>query len=141
MADEVVLDASVAAKCFFTEEGSDAARRLAGSGIVLVAPDLIFAEISSVAAKRVRRGEVSRDLAQDAVNSLGDLIDIVTPTRLLSVRAFQLAADHGLSAYDGVYLALAELRRTTVVTADVKLIDRASQHGLSHLVARVEDQC
>ncbi len=141
MTAEVVLDASIAAKCFFTEDGSDDARRLVGSGIALVAPDLIFAEIASVAAKRVRRGDVSRDLAQAAMDSLGDLIDVVAPTRPLSSRAFQLGADHGLSAYDGVYLALAELRRTRVVTADVKLIDRASQHGLSHLVARVEDQC
>ena len=109
--------------------------------MVFVAPDLIFAEISSVAAKRVRRGEVSRDLAQAAVEALGDLVDVVSPTRTLSLRAFQLAADHGLSAYDGVYLALAELRQTTVVTADVKLIDRASRRGLSNLVCRVEDLC
>ncbi len=140
MVDEIILDASVAAKCFFTEDGSDAARRLVGSGIALIAPDLIFAEIASVAAKRVRRGDVSRDLAQMAVDSLGDLIDVVAPTRALSARAFQLAADYGVSAYDGVYLALAEQRGTRVVTADAKLIERAARHGLSNLVGRIDDQ-
>ncbi len=140
MAGEIVLDASVAAKCFFTEVGSDAARRLARSGVALIAPDLIFAEIASVAAKRARRGEAPREFAQAAVDALADLIDVVVPTRDLAVRGFQLAAEHGVSAYDGIYLALAERRGVRVITADIKLVERASRHGLADLVDRIDDK-
>ncbi len=133
MADEVVIDASVAAKCFFSEVGSDEARRFVAAGAVLIAPDLIFAEIASVASKKVRRGEITEQLGRDAVEALADLLDEIAPTRGLVRRAFDLAADHGFSAYDGVYLALAESRMIRVVTADLKLIDRTCVAGLAGL--------
>jgi predicted nucleic acid-binding protein len=135
MADEIVVDASVVAKCFFNEEGSTAARAfVAGGGSALIAPDLIFAEVASVAAKYVRRGLIPRELGADAVTALGELLDEVVPMRDLAARAFQLAAEHGFSAYDSLYLALAEQRRTRMATADLKLVARAGVAGLSGLV-------
>ncbi len=133
MADEVVMDASVAAKCFFTEEGSALARAFVAGGPVLIAPDLIFAEIASVASKKVRRGDISALLGDEAVHALDDLIDEVVPTAELAHRAFELAVAFGFSAYDGVYLALAERRATRVVTTDLKLIERAARAGLAGL--------
>jgi len=43
----------------------------------------------------------------------------------------------GRRPYDAAYLALAESRGTTVLTADLKLFDRATTAGLGHLVTRL----
>lgn len=131
---EIVLDASIAAKVLFTEDGSEEARELVGSGVVLIAPDLIFLEIASVAAKRLKRGETSRQQGADAVGTLPDLIDEVVASSDLVDRAFALAADHGFSAYDAAYLALAEQRGLRLATADNKLVGRARQAGFGELI-------
>ena len=134
MPDELVIDASVAAKVFFTEAGSEAARDLALSGVRFIAPDLITLEIASVAAKYVRRGETTVGHGLEALQALPDLIDHLAPLGGLGERALELAVTHGFSAYDASYLALAEARGVQVVTADEKLARRASAAGLGDLV-------
>lgn len=134
MSAEVVLDASMAAKCYFLEPGQQRAVALVLSGIIILAPDLIFSEIANVAAKKFRRGQVSLDLAQDAVADIGTLINEVISASSLALAGFNLAASHGFSAYDGIYLALAELRGAVLATADERLIARANKVGLGHLI-------
>ena len=134
MAGEVVIDASVAAKVFFDEDDSELAEAaLAGTG-PLIAPDLLFAELASIAAKRVRRGQSTAEQGRQAVTAVGELLFESAPTPPLAARAFTLAAEHGFSAYDGVYLALAEQRGLRMLTADAKLARRAAGAGLSTLV-------
>jgi predicted nucleic acid-binding protein len=132
---EAVIDASVAAKVFITEEGSDAARAFAVSGVRLLAPDLLLIELASVAAKRMTRGDIPRTLAEAMVAAAPGLPHELVPSAGLTSRAFALAADHGLSAYDSLYLALAEQRGCDLVTADLKLIARVAAAALP-LVAR-----
>ena len=134
MPGEVVLDASVAVKCFLDEEGSDAAKAVVRSHARMVAPDLIFAELASVAAKRVRRGHVSADVAGRMLSRAPDLLDEVFPLKPLAPRAFELAVEHGFSAYDALYLALAQARGARMVTADARLAARAEDAGLAALV-------
>jgi predicted nucleic acid-binding protein len=134
MSVEVVLDASMAAKCYFLEPGQARAVALVLSGVTILAPDLIFSEVANVAAKKFRRGQVSMDLAQDAVADVGKLISEVISASSLAVAAFDLAASHGFSAYDGIYLALADARGAVLATADERLIARADKVGLGHLI-------
>jgi predicted nucleic acid-binding protein len=134
MRDEIVLDASVAAKCFFPEIDSDLARNLMASGVWIVAPDLIFAEMASIAAKRVRRDGFDRDVARSAVETIDTLLHEIFPMAPLRERAFDLAMLHGISAYDGSYLTLAEMRGSRLVTADVRLARSARQAGLGSLL-------
>lgn len=134
MPAEVVLDASVAAKCFFEEVESDLALGIVRSGARLLAPEFIHAEFASIAAKKVRRGEVARETAADAIVGIARLVAEVFPGEVLAGRAFSLAVETGCSAYDGLYLSLAEARGCQVVTADERLVRRASAAGLAHLV-------
>lgn len=136
MSDELVLDASVAAKCFITEDGSDAARKLVKSDRLFVAPDLLLIEIASIAAKRVRRGDISEMLATEAIRGVRGLVGVLVPTADLTLRAFEFAL-LGFSAYDGIYLALAERRGCKVVTMDLKLLWRASSLGHADLVEQL----
>jgi predicted nucleic acid-binding protein len=45
-----------------------------------------------------------------------------------------LARDYGVSAYDGIYLALAEIAGAPLLTSDVRLIRRVRAAGLGGLV-------
>ncbi len=134
MSDRWVLDASVAGAYFFPEQWSDAANAFFRSAPPLAAPDLIFAELASLAAKKVRRGEAPLRESVSAVTALRELLSDIEPCAGLAPRAFNLAAVHGFSAYDALYLALAEAEDTFVVTADARLVQRAQAVGLSTLV-------
>jgi predicted nucleic acid-binding protein len=134
MPDEVVLDASVAAKAFITEPGSDAARALIASDTLVVAPDFVLAELANVAVKRLRRGDISRAVAEAMVKSSRSAFDETVSVETLTRRAFALAADHGMSTYDALYVALAEHRACALVTADAKLIAAVRRTGLGVVV-------
>jgi len=136
MPGELVLDASVAAKLFIDEVGSDAARALAATEMRFVAPDLVLVELANVAAKRLRRGEISRPLAERIVVSSRSLFRELAPAAELTDRAFVLSADHGLSTYDAMYVALAEARSCDLATADGRLIARAGQARLTVTIRR-----
>lgn len=129
-----VLDASIAVKCLLDEADSERARPAVAARADWIAPDLIFLEIASVATKSMRRGLIERAQAEAMISRLGRLLTETASAESLAGRAFTLAADHGFSAYDAAYLALAERRGTTVLTADLKLLDRAKTAGLGHLV-------
>jgi predicted nucleic acid-binding protein len=131
MSDEGVLDASVVANYFLPGSGSSAALAVVQSGVRWIAPDLIFAEFASVAAKFVRRGLTPKSVARDAVEQLSLLIDEVAPLGDLAGPAYDLAARHDFSAYDGVYLALAAQRGLRLVTADAKLARKAVESGFA----------
>jgi predicted nucleic acid-binding protein len=134
MPGSFVIDASVAAKLHFFEGGSDQAAAFVEDADRLVAPDLLFIEMASIAAKNVRRKIASRDRARLAVAAVTELLDAAVSLSDLAPRAFELAAAHGFSAYDGAYLALAEAEGIELVTADEKLVRRAREANLSHLV-------
>ena len=134
MPAEFVLDASVAAKVIFQESGTPAARSLVLSGSRLIAPDLIFAEMASIAAKQVRRYGAPQTEARRAISEVRHWLSETIPLMDLVGPAFDLAAQHGFSAYDATYLALAQARDVTVMTADVKLVRKAIAVGLSDRV-------
>jgi predicted nucleic acid-binding protein len=129
-----VLDASVIVKCFLLEDDSDAARAMVASGSPWIAPDLLLLEVASVALKALRRGLIERPLAEAMVSDAPKLLHAITPVREIADAALRIAIDTGVSAYDAAYLALAELRATSLVTADARLVARAESAGLGHLV-------
>jgi predicted nucleic acid-binding protein len=128
-----VFDASVVAKVWFEEANSEAARDARVRARAL-APDFLSIEMASIAAKCVRRGLATEEQAACAVREVKDFVDELAPSGSLIPRAYELARDHGLSVYDGLYLALAETSRSSVLSADVKLVQKVRAAGLGHLV-------
>ncbi|MCY4480407.1 MAG: type II toxin-antitoxin system VapC family toxin, partial [Rhodospirillales bacterium] len=122
---KAVVDASVAVKWLFTEDGTVEARQLLAHRIMLHAPDFILTEAANVIWKKARRREVAdaqpylRELAR-----LGDLVSLVPAAELvIHAAAIALRIDHPV--YDCLYLACAEVEGAPLVTTDRRLWDAA----------------
>jgi predicted nucleic acid-binding protein len=124
----LIVDASVAIKWCVEEEGADAAHALLKRQ-PLRAPDLIAAEVANALWKKSRRGEVAPEQLAFAFETSMRLIDELVSTKDLAERALELAAALDHPVYDCFYLALAEMRRETFITADKRLLSRLSQGG------------
>jgi predicted nucleic acid-binding protein len=124
---EVVLDASVLFKWFSDDEERDsmAARALEAQyrlgEIQVIVPYLLFLELINIAARR-RPWSADR-LIELAGRLRATRFDIGQP-QLERVADW---AARGLSAYDACYVALAEERRTVVITADARILAVAGQ--------------
>lgn len=134
MPAEAVLDASVAAKVFVPEEGAARAEAFVMSDTPLIAPDFVLVELANVATKRLRQGLITRQMAERMVIAARSLFNELVPAAGLIGRAFELAANHGLSTYDATYVALAEQRGCALVTADLRLIAKVEQANLAVVV-------
>ncbi len=120
----LVIDASVAFQWFVEEAGSAAAAALLALPDLLIAPDLIVAEVCNTGWKAVRAGTMLPDQHDDVASRLAAVIDEFVPLAPLARRAVAVsrALDHPV--YDCFYLALSELRDATLVTADRRLLQR-----------------
>ncbi|MFA6134337.1 MAG: type II toxin-antitoxin system VapC family toxin [Phycisphaerae bacterium] len=130
-----VIDASVVVKLFFEEEHSDAAEKCVRQAKELLAPDLIWAEITNVIWKRQRRGDISKE---DAAEMAGQVLAMPVrehPTAALVVEALDLAMRLDRSVYDGLYLALAVKTGSVMLTADKRLVNALADTPLAKHVA------
>lgn len=125
----LVVDASVATKWFFAESGHRSARALARQGNVLIAPDLIVAEVCNTAWKKVARGEASVEQARELVIELPKVFRELVSCAALVPPTLDLALELDHPAYDCFYLALAELADAEFATADAGLARKALKHG------------
>lgn len=119
-----VVDASIAVKWVMSEpETADALaflQRERPKG--LVAPDFLVAEVSNVAWKKARRGEIDWLHAIEAARRIGLTITRFLPSRLLGRRATEIAIEIDHPVYDCLYLACAEAENATVVSLDGRMM-------------------
>ena len=139
MNTEPVIDASVLVKCLITEPNSAIARREVAAASRLVAPDFILIEIASIAAKKVRRGDIPKAFGAQVIDEAEIMLGELVPSAPLIREAFNLSASHGVSVYDGLYLALAMQRDSVVLTADLRLMTRVGRAGLDRFVHALPD--
>lgn len=103
--------------------------RLATDGD-LHGPHLIDVEVLHVLRRLAQSGDLSDDRAHDARADFADLVVLRYPHAPLADRAWELRDN--LTAYDAMFVALAEALDAPLVTCDAKLA-AAPGHG-----ARVE---
>ncbi len=116
----IVPDASVVVPAL-VDEGRDGARarEILGSDGDLHAPHLLDVEVASVLRRHSGRKWISAARAAAALADLEDLAVTRYPHLSLLPRVWQLRAN--VSAYDAVYVALAEALGAAFVTADARL--------------------
>ncbi len=116
----VVLDASVLVEYLTESElGQDVSRRLDENGGWLWAPAVIDAEVGHALRAGVRRREIGRSQAEEALEGLMAMRLERVSHRFLAERAWQLRDN--LSFYDGLYVALAEALDAPLLTFDARL--------------------
>lgn len=116
----IVVDASVLANVVGddTGDGHRARDELRVAGEV-AAPDLIDVETTTVLRKRWLAGTVSDERFATAIDDLARLDFARVPTLRLVQRAYELRAN--VTAYDAMYVALAEALHVELLTADRRL--------------------
>jgi len=131
-----VIDTSALIRLFVPDgpihpEVETALNQATSGAAVVFAPQLILVEAANVLLRKRRRGELT---AQE----LGELLLAVKslPIRLcehepLLLPACALAETYNLSAYDALYLALAELHGARLLTNDDILEKVARKIGLA----------
>lgn len=132
----LVIDASVAAKWFVDEPESDAARSvlldLQDGPSWFSVPELFFVEMLSVLSKMTASEEQLKEL-------MGILEDLGLARLGLGhetlARAAELAYSWGLSAYDAVYAATADLLGGLWLTADARAHEKIASLGISRLLS------
>lgn len=134
-----MIDASVLIKFYVPEVLSDKASHLLDAvkegDFSFLAPDLIFPEAGNILWKKHRL----KELSASEVNEITDAV-VLLPVRVESSKALLplatgIAMTYGITVYDAVYLALARIRETRMITADKKLFKKMTETEMDENVS------
>lgn len=123
----MVVDASVAAKWFFPEDGSTEARSLLNDLDGIGAPDIVIPETCNLAWKKHRLGQAPNLYVELVALRLPGLFTDVLPSSFLADRAVEIALILNHPAYDCFYIAAAERKKAPLLTADKRLLARVRE--------------
>lgn len=116
----IVLDASAVVELLFrTSPGRRIEERLLGAATPLAAPELLDIEVAQVLRRYSHLEDISPRRAQEALSDYRDLPIHHYPHGLLLTRVWELRFN--LTAYDAVYVALAEELAATLLTLDSRI--------------------
>ena len=131
------LDASVLAKRYVVEPGTERVRSLFRRHAEIAVSRVSEVEVTSALVRRMRSGDLEADVVEAHLESLiEDLAacDVVEVRRPVVTRARELVRKHGLRAYDGVQIASAlRAKAGTAIAflcADGDLADAAAAERL-----------
>jgi predicted nucleic acid-binding protein len=117
--DALLVDASV---WIAARDPDDPFRRAARSIVLdvtrsVAAMDLTFYEVANVMGARKGQLDEARHLLRFLAQRCGEQIVTIDPS--LSESALEVAAEHGLTAYDAAYVAAAHRHGWTLVSGDI----------------------
>jgi predicted nucleic acid-binding protein len=127
-AGPAVIDASVGLNWLLPEPGAAAAlhlrSRLVEGGVAVYVPDLFWAEAANVLWRLTRSGAARLEAieARELLEVLRAAPLSTEPVGSVAGRALEIACETGVTAYDATYVAVAELRRARLWTADRRLV-------------------
>lgn len=128
-----VLDCSISASWFLSDESNDAAEavleRLREEEAV--APAIWIVEMTNVLVVAERRQRISPADAARALEVISDLPIIVEPANLDAMKYYRMIArEHSLSSYDACYLEVAQRLGLPLASLDLELIAAARKSGI-----------
>jgi predicted nucleic acid-binding protein len=138
-----VIDASVLVKFFIPEILSEKAQELNARSMEgdlrLLVPDLIFAEVGDILWEKHRMKELIRSEAEEIVDAIVSLpLEIETSKALLPF-ALDWGLAYGITVYDAIYVSLAKVHETILVTGDKKLVEIMGKTDFKKHVAWLGD--
>jgi len=108
-----------------TQEAIESAWR---ADAVALAPDLVLAEIGQVLHKKTLVGALAREEADEIMAAVAELPLELVGHREIIADAVAAAREHGLTVYDGLFLALSRKQKATLISGD-KQLTRAAAKG------------
>ena len=132
-----VIDTSVALKWSVAEQGSEDAVKLVARS--LIAPDLLQAELGNALTKKLRRGEISKEQAEEGFEAATDYISLL-PSPAYARAALDLSLSLRHSMYDCYFLAMAEAQGTFLITADGRFAQKVRGSSLSPLILMLGEE-
>lgn len=119
----LVVDSSVAFKWFVSDEPyADEARAVVRDGGPLLAPDILVAEVCNAAWRSARLGRIEPAQLAAMATGIALFFDELVAAAALAPRAAVIARQLDHPVYDCLYVALAEARQVTFVSADARLV-------------------
>jgi predicted nucleic acid-binding protein len=131
-----VIDTSALARLFVPDgpvppDAETAFNRASIGADQILAPQLLLVEVANVLLRKQRRGELSSSELREMLQAVMSLPIRFFEHGPLLLPACTLAETHGLTAYDALYLALAEQHGAHLVTSDDALRNAAQNIGLA----------
>jgi predicted nucleic acid-binding protein len=122
----LIVDTNVAVKWYLPEELNQEALEVLESGergeVELLAPDSVESEFWNVLWQEHRKSELSLDEVWEYWEAFESSNLLLAELVTLMPEATEIAAATGCIIYDALFVALAELEDTVVITADEKLL-------------------
>lgn len=124
----IVLDASAAIEWLLrSQTGIKIDKRIFSPQVPLHAPHLLDVEVTQVLRRYARDKTITAQRGQEALEDLGDLSLNRYPHDFLIPRVWELRAT--LTAYDAIYVALAELLDAPLLTCDGRIASAPGHHA------------
>lgn len=120
--NDVVLDASIAAKWIFWESGSELAQTLLDEQYLFYVPDIFYVEMDAIITKKLRKRELNSDEAYVKRAQVQRLALEKWSHLSLADVAFDISVTLTVTIYDAMYLALAVEKETVMWTGDDRLV-------------------
>ncbi|RDB61514.1 toxin PIN [Gordonibacter sp. 28C] len=127
----IVLDCNAALAMSARSEEGKAFSILTLEGERIIAPDIIYAELTHALVKQVRGGYVDSNDAVALGTAALDLVDEVVSGRDLWIEAMTESMRLGHSSYDMLYFVLARREGSTLFTLDRKLQKLCLDNGVN----------
>jgi predicted nucleic acid-binding protein len=129
----IVVDASALLEALLRTPAAVAVeRRIFGSRQTLHAPHLLDVEVCQVIRRYAAAGELDAERGRQALADLADFPLRRYPHAFLLPRVWQLR--NKLTAYDSVYVALAEALGAPLLTRDQRLAAASGHHAQIEIV-------
>jgi predicted nucleic acid-binding protein len=139
----LVIDASVLIKAYVPEILSDKAEdvlaRVAEGELALLAPDLLYPETGNILWKKHRLHELARAEVDEIVDAISALPIRIEASRPVMPLAVAIAMRSGITVYDAMYVAVARIYETRMITADRKLVEALAKTEFSEYVQWLGD--
>jgi predicted nucleic acid-binding protein len=135
----LVVDASVVAMLYFTEDDSLAAERLLQTAEECRAPAHLMTEVANVIWKHHRHGMIDEFGAMDILSKAMNLPVITDSSESLLADALELAVRYDRTVYESLYLALSLKTQLPLITADKRLVNAMSRTPLARQVRWIGD--
>ncbi|WP_291866411.1 type II toxin-antitoxin system VapC family toxin [Bradyrhizobium sp.] len=129
----MVVDASAVLEALLRTPAARAVeKRLFEPSQTLHAPHLLDVEVAQVIRRYAANGEIDAERGRMALSDLADFRLHRYPHDFLLPRVWDLR--HNLTAYDAMYVALAEMLDAPLLTRDKRLVTALGHHARIELV-------